>query len=40
MIAADYANNFIAIPTNFLELWLKKFEEKYKRDPSFILKTE
>lgn len=33
-------SNFIAIPKNFLEKWLLKFEEKFKIDPFYIFKTE
>lgn len=33
-------SNFIAIPKNFLDKWLIKFEEKFKIDPFYILKTE
>ena len=30
---------YLVIPSDFLDRWLKKFEEKYARDPNFILKT-
>ena len=30
---------YLVIPSNFLNRWFTKFEEKYKKDPNFILKT-
>ena len=32
-------SNYLIVPQDFLDKWLKKFEEKYKKDPNFILKT-
>jgi hypothetical protein len=31
--------NFIRCPQDVLDRWLVRFDEKYKRDPNFILKT-
>lgn len=38
------ANNFngkeyFAVPTDAFTKWMKKFDEKYEKDPNFILKT-
>ncbi len=32
-------NNYLVIPNDFLEKWMKKFEDKFRLDPDFILKT-
>lgn len=32
--------NYLMIPSDFLEKWLTKFEQKYKMDPNFIQKTK
>lgn len=32
-------NEYLMIPSNFLHKWMQKFEEKYAKDPNFILKT-
>ena len=44
--SSDFANintmnqsNYMVIPQDFLDKWLKKFEEKFRRDPNFITKT-
>ena len=31
--------NFIRCPQDVLDRWLVRFDEKYRRDPNFILKT-
>jgi hypothetical protein len=31
--------NFLRCPQDVLDKWLLRFDEKYKRDPNFILKT-
>jgi hypothetical protein len=31
--------NFLRCPQDVLDKWLIRFDEKYKRDPNFILKT-
>ena len=31
--------NFLRCPQDVLDRWLVRFDEKYKRDPNFILKT-
>ncbi len=28
----------LLVPTNVLELWLRKFEAKFARDPDFLLR--
>lgn len=33
------SSNYLVVPQNFLDKWFLKFEEKFKRDPNFILKT-
>ena len=30
---------YLVVPGNFLGKWLQKFDEKYSKDPNFILKT-
>ena len=30
---------FLVVPQNFLVKWLGKFDQKYAKDPNFILKT-
>jgi hypothetical protein len=30
---------YLVIPSNFLDKWLEKFEQKYAKDPNFMLKT-
>jgi len=30
---------FLVIPSNVFTKWLKKFDEKYEKDPNFIMKT-
>lgn len=28
----------MVVPTDVLDQWMKRFESKYRRDPSFVLK--
>jgi hypothetical protein len=30
---------FFVLPTNVFTKWMNKFDEKYAKDPNFILKT-
>jgi len=30
----------LLVPANVLELWLRKFDTKYSRDPDFLLRLE
>jgi hypothetical protein len=30
----------MVIPTNVLDQWMHRFEDKYRRDPNFMMKTE
>jgi len=39
MIPGQIGNEYLVIPANFLDKWIAKFEEKYKYDPNFIMKT-
>ena len=36
----DMNKNVLIVPINTLEKWYDKFNEKYKVDPNFIMKTE
>lgn len=36
----QYDGNLLIIPKNFLDKWMVKFEEKFKIDPFYILKTQ
>ena len=38
MLPGIQEGEFLVIPSNFLEKWLVKFEEKYKHDPNFLMK--
>jgi hypothetical protein len=31
--------DYLVVPQDCLNRWMNKFEEKYKKDPNFILKT-
>lgn len=31
--------DYLVVPSDCLNRWMVKFEEKYKKDPNFILKT-
>ena len=31
--------DYLVVPSDCLHRWMMKFEEKYKKDPNFILKT-
>ena len=31
---------YFVVPTNIFEKWYKKFEEKFDKDPNFIMKTK
>jgi len=39
MLPGVQADEFLVIPSNFLEKWLVKFDEKYRHDPNFLMKT-
>ena len=32
-------SDYLVVPADCLNRWMVKFEEKYKKDPNFILKT-
>ena len=36
----DPNKNILVVPLNTLETWYDKFNQKYKLDPNFIMKTE
>jgi len=40
MLPNGLAGEYLVIPSNFIDKWIAKFEEKYKHDPNFIVKTE
>lgn len=33
------SHSYIVVPQNFLDKWFLKFEDKFRKDPNFILKT-
>ena len=37
----NYMNNsqYLVVPQNFLDKWFLKFEDKFRKDPNFILRT-
>ena len=36
---AEHGNEYLVLPTNCLEKWLARFENKYRRDPDFFMKS-
>lgn len=40
MLVNNYnGREYLVVPTDTFTRWLKKFDEKYAKDPNFILKT-
>lgn len=35
----NLGQEYLVIPTNVFTKWMNKFDEKYAKDPNFILKT-
>ncbi|KAJ8598613.1 hypothetical protein CTAYLR_001724 [Chrysophaeum taylorii] len=34
-----YTSEMLVVPANVIDRWIQRFDEKYKRDPNFYLKT-
>mmetsp|Transcript_4418 Transcript_4418/g.3658 ORF Transcript_4418/g.3658 Transcript_4418/m.3658 type:complete len:162 (+) Transcript_4418:177-662(+) len=39
LLPVHQEEEFLVIPTDFFDKWIVKFEEKYKHDPNFIMKS-